>query len=150
MSTERSERIEAERQEFNEWKSSISCYGNPQIGDTIWNVTMDGPKDSPYMGGKFQIKITFPDNYPTEMPKFEFMTPICHINISGTYMCLTALKSKYYQKNQTIVYFLSQIFMMLTSPNDTSPLNGEYFKLYNDDYTAYLAKAREMTRQYAK
>lgn len=150
MSTDRLTRIEKEREEFNEWKSSISCYGNPQKGDTVWNVTMDGPKDSPYMGGKFQIQITFPDGYPKDMPKFEFMTPICHINISGGYMCLTSLKSYNYQENQTIVFFLSQIFMMLTSPNETSPLNSEYFKLYEDDYTAYLAKAREMTRLHAK
>ena len=39
--------------------------------------------------------------------------------------------------------------MMLTSPNETSILNGDYGKLYVDDYDGYLRKAREMTRQYA-
>ena len=53
----RESRIEQERQEFIEWKNSISCDGYPQKGDSTWNVVMDGPKDSPYMGGKFQISI---------------------------------------------------------------------------------------------
>lgn len=144
----RSSRIEQERQEFNEWKSSISCDGYPQYGDSVWNVTMDGPKDSPYNGGKFQIRITFPDGYPKEKPKFEFLTPICHINISGTSMCLSTINS--YQEHYSIVSILSQIFMMLTSPNENSPLNSEYFKLYDEDYSGYLSKAREMTNQYAK
>ena len=144
----REDRIEHERTEFNEWKSSISCYGNPQKGDSVWNVTMDGPKDSPYMGGKFQIRITFPNGYPSEKPKFEFMTPICHINISGTSMCLSSINN--YQADFSIISILSQIFMMLTSPNENSPLNSEYFKLYDQDYSGYLAKARQMTSQYAK
>lgn len=144
----RESRIEQERQEFIEWKNSISCDGYPQKGDSTWNVVMDGPKDSPYMGGKFQIRITFPPGYPNEKPKFEFMTPICHINISGTSMCLSSINS--YQPSYTIIYILSQIFMMLTSPNENSPLNSEYYKLYDEDYTAYLSKAREMTNQYAK
>ena len=144
----RESRIEKERKEFIEWKSSISCEGNPQYGDSVWNITMDGPVDSPYMGGKFKIRITFPNGYPSEHPKFEFMTPICHINISGTKMCLSSINN--YQSSYTIIYVLSQIFMMLTSPNETSPLNSEYYKLYDSDYSGYLAKAREMTRQYAK
>ena len=141
-------RIEEERQEFNEWKSSISCYGDPQKGDTIWNIIMDGPKDSPYMGGKFKIRIAFPDNYPIKPPKFEFLTPICHINIHNTEICLSSIKSKY-KSNYSITQILTQIFMMLTSPNEDNPYS-EYIKLYKDDYTGYLAKAREMTREYAK
>ena len=143
----RQSRIEQERQEFNDWKSSISCYGDPQYGDSVWNITMDGPKDSPYMGGKFKIRITFPSNYPTEKPNFEFLTPICHINIDGTHICLASLNS--YNPNSTITEILTQIFMMLTSPNENSAY-GTYKDLYINHYSEYLAKAREMTRDYAK
>lgn len=143
----RESRIEEERLDFNDWKSSISCYGDPQKGDKVWNIVMDGPKDSPYMGGKFKIRITFPDGYPTERPLFEFLTPICHININGTHICLNSLN--HYNSNFSITHILTQIFMMLTSPNEDSPY-GTYIKLYRDDYSGYLAKAREMTREYAK
>jgi ubiquitin-protein ligase len=39
--------------------------------------------------------------------------------------------------------------MMLTSPNKDSAY-GTYKNLYNTDYSGYLKKAREMTREYAK
>jgi len=144
----REERLNQELEEFNEWKSSVCCHGEPKKGDNVWNIIMDGPKDSPYNGGKFNIRITFPNNYPNEKPNYEFLTPICHINISNTYMCLSSLNK--YKSEYTVIYILSQIFMMLTSPNETSILNSEYGKLYVDDYDGYLRKAREMTRQYAK
>jgi ubiquitin-protein ligase len=143
----RNSRIEEERADFIDWKSSISCSGDPCCGDEVWNVIMDGPKDSPYMGGKFKIRITFPKNYPTEKPIFEFLTPICHINIDGTHICLESLNN--YQESYSIVQILTQIFMMLTSPNENSAY-GKYKDLYINSYTEYLAKAREMTSEYAK
>ena len=39
--------------------------------------------------------------------------------------------------------------MMLTSPNENSAYST-YKQLYTNDYTGYMAKAREMTREYAK
>ena len=143
----RRQRIEEERSEFNDWKSSISCYGDPFYGDDIWNVTMDGPKDSPYMGGKFKIRITFPNNYPSGCPIFEFLTPICHINIDGTHICLETLN--YYNPSYGIIQILTQIFMMMTSPNENSAYST-YKDLYINHYSEYLAKAREMTKEYAK
>ena len=140
-------RIEEEREEFNEWKNSICCYGNPYYGEDVWNITMDGPKDSPYMGGKFKIRITFPDNYPNDCPNFEFLTPICHININGTHICIASLNS--YKSSYTIVDILTQIFVMLKTPNQDSAYST-YKDLYINHYTEYLAKAREMTREYAK
>ena len=139
------ERLEKERKDFLSYKSSICCEGNPQKGDSIWKITMNGPSDSPYMGGKFQIRITFDKNYPTSKPNFEFLTPICHINIEKKHICLSSLNK--YNKDSSIVNLLSEIFMMLTSPNQDSAY-GTYSKLYTDDYSGYLRKAREMTRDY--
>lgn len=143
----RDNRIEIERQDFLETQTCISCYGEPKKGDNVWNIIMNGPKDSPYMGGKFKIRITFPNGYPNEKPLFEFMTPICHINIDGKCICLGSLT--YYKPEYSITQILSQIFMMLTSPNENSAYN-QYKDLYINHYTEYLAKAREMTKDYAK
>ena len=40
--------------------------------------------------------------------------------------------------------------MMLTSPNEDSPLNTDYYNLYTKDLDEYFAKARKMTSEYAK
>ena len=141
------EKIEKERKDFIKYKNTICCEGNPEEGDYVWNIIMDGPLDSPYMGGKFKIKITFQTDYPKSKPLFEFMTPICHINIHKKHICLDSLDN--YNENSTILNCLSQIFMMLTSPNETSAYT-EYKDLYINHYGDYLKKAREMTREYAK
>ena len=141
------ERLEKERQEFLKWKSSISCEGEPKKGDLVWNIIMNGPLDSPYMGGKFKIRIKFDKDYPTTKPDFAFLTPICHINIEKQHICLSSLNN--YDKNSSIIKILSEIFMMLTSPNHNSAYST-YSSLYNKDYSGYLRKAREMTHEYAK
>ena len=146
-STIDNERLEKERQEFLKWKKSISCEGNPEKGDAVWNIIMNGPLDSPYMGGKFKIRIKFCKDYPTTKPDFAFLTPICHINIDNQHICLSSLNN--YDKNSSIIKILSEIFMMLTSPNDQSAYS-KYKTLYINDYSGYLRKAREMTHEYAK
>ena len=69
------------------------------------------------------------------------------LNIEGNTICLGSLNN--YEKNTSIITILSQIFMMLTSPNEQSAFKT-YGKLYVDDYSGYLKKAREMTKEYAK
>lgn len=146
--TKRAKRIDEEIKEFNEWKHTINCDGTYSAKDSTLNVIMEGPKDSPYIGGKFKISVTFPNKYPTEKPVFKFLTPICHINIKGTKICLDSIN--YYDENSSIIDILTQIFMMLTSPNDTSPLNDDYYKIYSNDLDEYFTKARQMTNEYAK
>ena len=43
-----------------------------------WNVHLNGPKDTPYAGGKFTVNIDFSDNYPFKCPKIQFVTKIYH------------------------------------------------------------------------
>ena len=145
----RTDRIAFERGEFNDWKSSISCTGDTS-SDKMWFITMDGPKDSPYFGGKFKISIEFKEEYPTEPPEFKFLTDICHININGSTICMDTLKKdEKYKSSYTIVYLLSQIFILLSIPNEDNAY-PTYRDLYRNDYSGYLAKAREMTREHAK
>ena len=142
--------IEQQRIEFNEWKDTISCHGEPKKGDNIWNIIMDGPKDSPYMGGKFKIEITFPEDYPFVQAKFKFKTKICHINIDddNEHICLASLDDDF-GEILDVTNILSQIFYMFTSPNENSAY-PKYKEKYKEDYTEYLRIAREMTQQYAK
>ena len=72
------------------------------------------------------------------------MTPICHININNTHICLESLNN--YQQSYSIVQILTQIFMMLTSPNENNAYS-KYKDLYINSYTEYLAKARQMAEE---
>ena len=52
---------------------------NPTEADiAIWDVIIDGPEGTPFIGGKFTVNLNFTDNYPFKPPKIKFMTKIYH------------------------------------------------------------------------
>ncbi len=47
----------------------------------LWEVTIVGPQNTPYEGGKFVVHIDFRDNYPFKSPEIYFKTKIYHPSI---------------------------------------------------------------------
>ena len=41
-----------------------------------WKVIIDGPEGTPYEGGKFTLKVTFPEDYPFKSPNVTMITKI--------------------------------------------------------------------------
>ena len=46
-----------------------------------WEVTMYGPKKTPYENGIFTILILFPLDYPSHGPEFKFLNKVYHLNV---------------------------------------------------------------------
>ena len=42
---------------------------------------MTGPKNTPYKGGLYKIRILFPKDYPNKGPEFKFLNKIYHLNV---------------------------------------------------------------------
>jgi len=61
-----------------------------------FDVTIDGPSQSPYEGGVFKLELFLPDDYPMTPPKVRFLTKIYHPNIDRLgRICLDVLKSRW-------------------------------------------------------
>ena len=44
----------------------------------IWDIHIEGPEGTPFIGGVFTVRLDFTDNYPFKPPKIHFVTKIYH------------------------------------------------------------------------
>jgi ubiquitin-conjugating enzyme E2 D/E len=128
------------------------CYAQPEDLSkdiTHWIGWIDGPQDTPYVGGRFHFTIDFPSGYPFKPPEVRFNTPVYHPNISMEgEICMDILHSQW-SPALTIRGLLISLCSLLTDPNSEHGLNKDALKLYRTNPEKYNETVREWTREYA-
>ncbi|KAK9900883.1 hypothetical protein P389DRAFT_19113 [Cystobasidium minutum MCA 4210] len=115
-----------------------------------WYAQIDGPADSIYEGGVFDIDIVIPPDYPFRPPRAQFRTKVYHMNINSQGgICLDILKNQW-SPALSVTKVILCILSLLTDPNPNDPLVGEIASLYRRDKKKHDSNAREWTTQYAK
>lgn len=128
-----------------------NCSAGPSSLDNMyeWEAFILGPQDTPYQGGTFKLKITFPQNYPFKPPIIYFVTKIyhCNINYSGG-ICLDILNTNW-SPALTISKVLLSICSLLDEANPDDPLVENIAYLYKHDRQQHDYNARQYTIKYA-
>ena len=123
-----------------------------------FKAVVDGPRDSPYEGGKFEIKIKLPDGYPFKPPKCVFKTKIFHPNVweDGS-ICLDILKDRWCAALNLEKVLLS-IVSLMSEPNPDHVIRGNQVQREYLQRISIMCKraprkfkktAREWTEKYA-
>ena len=144
-----SRRIKKELDELN-LSPPTNCSAGPIADDLYkWQATITGPEGSPYQGGIFFLKITFPSDYPFKPPHIVFDTPIyhCNINTSGS-ICLDILKDQW-SPALTISKVLLSICSLMDDANPNDPLVPSIAELLRNDKPLHDYNARIMTMKHA-
>ena len=120
---------------------------------------MTGPKNTPYEGGIYTIKILFPEDYPNKGPEFKFLNKIYHLNVDFKkdfgHICINNLNSwKNYgtvkgKPFYTVKQALFDIFCLFSNQGIDSPYDEEMAELYKSNRKQFDANAKEWTKLYA-
>jgi len=117
---------------------------SPVSEDNIfqWNATVVGPDESPWEGGIFSLRLTFPDQYPEKPPRIRFTCDMFHPNVypDGS-ICLDIIQDLW-KPIYTVDMLLTSIQSLLTDPNIDSPANVEAARLYRSDMKQYKRRVR--------
>jgi len=114
-----------------------------------FSVSVEGPPDSPYEKGVFQLELFLPSDYPMAPPKVRFLTKIYHPNVDKLgRICLDILKDKWSPALQIRTVLLS-IQALLSAPNPDDPLDTGVAEMWKTNEAEALKRAREFTESFA-
>ena len=117
---------------------------------TELQAVIDGPADTPYVGGRFRVKLALDKDFPQSPPKGFFLTKIFHPNVSAHgEICVNTLKRDW-KPDLGIKHILLTIKCLLIVPNPESALNEEAGKLLLERYDDYCSRAKLFTEIHAR
>ena len=165
MNPQKLEAMRCIRKEYDDLRdnpiSNIGlCIGLVDEDDIfVWKCTMFGPRDTPYAGGLFYLRVKFPDDFPNHAPEVCFTTPIYHVNInpkeSGEgeekqslgHVCISTLN--WWQPQYTIREVLNNIYALFYMGNPDSPYGIDRADELKNHKDLYDEKVRYFTKKYA-
>ncbi|EMC92959.1 hypothetical protein BAUCODRAFT_37874 [Baudoinia panamericana UAMH 10762] len=126
----------------------------PKEDDLLnWEVTMDGPSDSVYAGGRFKLAVALPKEYPFKPPNVSFKTKIYHPNVSNDErgsMCLGMLRADEWKPPNKIVEVLKLVRAVLAAPQPEDAVEPGIANEYKNERRAFDKNAKEWVSKYAK
>ena len=146
-------RIQKELVDFNKEEPEGFTAGPEDDSDMFkWLASIQGPAESPFEGGTFNLKIEFPKDYPFKPPKVVFTTKVYHPNVkfsdgSGA-ICLDILKDAW-SPDISISKLLLAIQSLLINPNLDHFLEENIAKQVKENKPEYEKIAKEWTEKYA-
>ena len=117
----------------------------PSDNIQVFFAKIDGPKDSPYENGVYELKVTIPNNYPLAPPKIIFTNDMYHPNVyANGSICVDILRNDQWTPSLRISTALLSIRSLFTDPDPTSAANPEAGKLYVSNREEFYNRVKKL------
>lgn len=98
-----------------------------------WTAFIEGPENTMWEGGLFELKLEFSNDYPSKPPSVKFVSKVFHPNVyNDGRICLDILQNQW-SPIYDVWAVLTSIRSLLADPNPNSPANSEAAGLYNSN-----------------
>lgn len=125
-----------------------------------WKVYIEGPKETFYEGGIFQLAMKFPADYPMSPPTVSFVSDFWHPNVyTDGKVCISILHppgvdemsgelpEERWLPTQTVTTILLSIISLLSAPNTSSPANVDASVEWRKNPASYKERVRGLVEK---
>ncbi|XP_059200814.1 uncharacterized protein LOC131980577 [Centropristis striata] len=115
----------------------------------FWRILMQGPPDTPYKKGVFELYCQFGDDYPAKPPLVRFVTPVYHCNVNSVGRICHSIFDRNYNAHITMREILEAVFGLLIIPEPDDPLDSILAEEFLTSRETYEREAEKHTKETA-
>ncbi|XP_035531061.1 uncharacterized protein LOC118338009 [Morone saxatilis] len=116
---------------------------------TFWKIIMEGPPDTPYEKGVFELFCQFGADYPVKPPLVRFVTRVYHCNINSVGRICHNIFDRNYNAQITMRDILNAVYGLLIIPEPEDPLDSILAEEFLTSPEKYKQEARKHTEETA-
>jgi len=122
-----------------------------------WKIFFEGPECTPYSGGIFEARMSFPQDYPMSPPSLTIMSDFWHPNVyKDGRVCISILHQpgndptsgelaqERWMPTQTVSTIMLSFQSMLSDPNISSPANIDSSVMWRDRRQEFIDKVSKL------
>ncbi|CAJ1072792.1 uncharacterized protein LOC123972839 [Xyrichtys novacula] len=116
---------------------------------TFWKILMQGPPDTPYERGVFELYCQFGPDYPVKPPLVRFVTPLYHCNVNSVGRICHNIFDRNYNAHITMREILEAVYGLLIIPEPEDPLDSILAEEFMTSRELYEREAKKHTEETA-
>ncbi|XP_031589461.2 uncharacterized protein LOC116315329 [Oreochromis aureus] len=116
---------------------------------TFWRILMQGPPDTPYEKGVFELYCQFGPEYPVKPPLIRFVTRVYHCNVNSVGRICHNIFDRSYNAHITMRDIFDAVYGLLIIPEPDDPLDSILAEEFLTSRETYEREARKHTEEHA-
>ncbi|TNN51513.1 putative bifunctional E2/E3 enzyme R795 [Liparis tanakae] len=115
----------------------------------FWRILMQGPPDTPYKKGVFELYCQFGPDYPAKPPTVRFVTRVYHCNVNSVGRICHNIFDRSYNAHITMREILEAVYGLFIIPEPDDPLDSILAEEFLTSRETYEREAEKHTEETA-